>query len=153
MLRQQTSRKWDDLLMPKFHKWDKTLEKVGQKRQKPFQARGPYRTTCLICDKPVLEGRRKYCSRKCSKKAFYVPNTARILKMTRAIYCALIEQQKGACAICGSVGPLVLDHCHTAVAFRGLLCNLCNVGLGAFRDDPALLRQAARYLKNNPWAL
>jgi hypothetical protein len=27
-----------------------------------------------------------------------------------------------------------------------LLCHTCNIGLGGFKDDPALLRAAIRYL-------
>jgi hypothetical protein len=56
------------------------------------------------------------------------------------------------CAICG-VEPenerrdLVFDHCHSTGRVRGRLCRLCNVALGAFRDDPSLLRAAADYIE------
>jgi hypothetical protein len=50
------------------------------------------------------------------------------------------------CVICGDTGPLVVDHCHTTGAVRGMLCNHCNRGLGHFRDDPMLLEFAAQYL-------
>jgi len=41
---------------------------------------------------------------------------------------------------------LFIDHCHDTDEVRGLLCNLCNVGLGAFQDDPVLLHGAVTYL-------
>lgn len=58
----------------------------------------------------------------------------------------LIKQQ-GRCVICGSEGNLHLDHCHDTGILRDLLCHHCNVGLGHFRDNPALLRAAALYLE------
>jgi hypothetical protein len=51
------------------------------------------------------------------------------------------------CAICGATSDLVIDHCHASGTTRGRLCHGCNKGLGFFRDDPALLRKAARYLR------
>lgn len=56
------------------------------------------------------------------------------------------------CAICGTTDwggrfkrPHV-DHCHETNKVRGILCNTCNVGLGLFKDNPTLLRSAAKYL-------
>lgn len=66
-------------------------------------------------------------------------------------YDAMFVAQKGRCAICntpnpGGNGSFHVDHNHNTGQIRGLLCWLCNTGLGQFQDDPKRLRVAARYL-------
>lgn len=41
---------------------------------------------------------------------------------------------------------LSLDHDHETGAFRGWLCNSCNMGLGMLGDTPLVLTAALRYL-------
>lgn len=63
--------------------------------------------------------------------------------------------QNSLCAICkqppngngARFKTLFVDHNHTNNKVRGLLCHNCNVGLGSFRDNPALLFRAIEYLK------
>jgi len=67
-------------------------------------------------------------------------------------YDALWDFQKGLCGICGSElmwdSKLThVDHDHETGEIRGLLCSICNQGLGSFRDDIELLRSAVKYLK------
>lgn len=64
---------------------------------------------------------------------------------------ALIDKQENACAICAykfgqKVGDMKVDHCHSTGVVRGLLCDLCNRGLGYFRDQADRLINAANYL-------
>jgi hypothetical protein len=63
---------------------------------------------------------------------------------------AIRERQGGVCAICRQGSPnerdLCIDHDHSTGEVRGLLCVLCNSGLGQFRDDPVILRAAIEYL-------
>lgn len=60
---------------------------------------------------------------------------------------AMETEQEGRCLICHEEpGRLVIDHCHDTGAVRGLLCDLCNKGLGAFRDNPRRLAAALAYL-------
>ena|SRR6266568_2675437 len=49
------------------------------------------------------------------------------------------------CEICG-LRSEVADHCHKTGRWRGPLCNLCNRGIGLFRDDPEVMRQAIVFL-------
>ena len=52
------------------------------------------------------------------------------------------------CAICKTTEGLVIDHKHNSLPnIRGILCGLCNRGIGQFRDDPTLLVAAAEYLR------
>ena len=68
-------------------------------------------------------------------------------------YEKMLASQGGGCALCGQDGStsrggvLHVDHCHTNGHVRGLLCDLCNRGLGLFKDRPDLLRRAAEYLE------
>lgn len=70
-------------------------------------------------------------------------------------YEALLLKQDNACAICAKsadksrFGVLAVDHDHISGEIRGLLCNLCNVGLGHFQDNSALLDKASSYLLQN----
>ena len=73
--------------------------------------------------------------------------TLRAYGLTEEVYNALYDKQSGKCAICKTNTTLVVDHCHSSREIRGLLCNACNVGLGAFRDSPNLLKSAIDYLK------
>lgn len=68
-------------------------------------------------------------------------------------YEALLLKQDGKCAICGSAEAvpgtkncMAVDHDHKTGKVRGLLCMFCNRGLGAFKDSPAILKNAMDYL-------
>ena len=79
-------------------------------------------------------------------------------------YNRMRKEQEYCCLICGRheddirptlrepkkgrpPDPLVVEHCHDTGAIGGLTCSRCNTGLGAFNDDPDMLRKAIAYLK------
>ena len=70
-------------------------------------------------------------------------------------YNIIKKSQNGRCKIClatkskGWSKKLVVDHCHITGKIRGLLCSLCNVGLGSFKDNQKSLIMAAKYLKEH----
>jgi hypothetical protein len=67
-------------------------------------------------------------------------------------YERMLEEQEGRCYLCRGSSPdraLAVDHCHTTGVVRGLLCDLCNRGLGMFKDNPELLRAAADYVEKH----
>lgn len=70
--------------------------------------------------------------------------------MTLDDYSRMLQQQSGVCGICKGRGRrpfLSVDHDHATGAVRGLLCENCNLALGAFRDNIPLLTAAIEYLR------
>lgn len=78
-----------------------------------------------------------------------------IVGMTIELYDQMFAAQGGKCAMpgCGREAPesqsLHVDHDHATGQPRALLCAGCNLGLGAFRDRPELLRAGAEYVERH----
>jgi hypothetical protein len=87
-----------------------------------------------------------YC-KPCQNKRSYWSHVRLQYGVTKDQYEAMLLEQGGVCAICGTppAPVLCIDHCHDSLAVRGLLCRRCNTALGVFKT-PALLRSAGRYL-------
>lgn len=74
--------------------------------------------------------------------------------LTENEYQALLTKQNNACAICGYTQPMVskfwpcIDHDHQTLIVRGLLCNMCNIGIGHFKENLHFLKNAVQYLEN-----
>lgn len=69
-------------------------------------------------------------------------------------YKEMLEQHQHKCAICNKTAKdqekrLSIDHCHTSGNIRGILCDVCNRGLGYFQDSIANLIKAIDYLKKH----
>lgn len=80
--------------------------------------------------------------------------------ITLADYEAMMVAQACVCAICEkpetrvdnrTKAPtrLAVDHCHSTGKVRGLLCSMCNKGIGHLKDDIQLLRNAIPYLERH----
>lgn len=71
---------------------------------------------------------------------------------TLALFNEMMLRQEYRCAVCAcdltilTARQVHADHCHRTKTPRGVLCHGCNIGLGAFGDDPVRLTQAADYL-------
>lgn len=80
-------------------------------------------------------------------------NTAllRNFGITLHTYNYFLEEQEQSCGICKTTFDQQLvphvDHDHTTLKVRGLLCRTCNSGLGMFKDDINKLGHAITYLK------
>jgi hypothetical protein len=61
----------------------------------------------------------------------------------------LLESQSSTCAICKTAinKSAAIDHDHVTGVVRGMLCRECNLGLGLFKDNPAVLKEAAKYVE------
>lgn len=80
-------------------------------------------------------------------------------RLTYERYNAMLIEQDNRCYICQvrfkEITKCVVDHDHNCCSngpscgkcVRGLLCDLCNRGIGALRDSPDNLRRAALYLE------
>jgi hypothetical protein len=64
---------------------------------------------------------------------------------------ALLEKQRGSCAICSSSNwhgrQACVDHDHVTGKVRGLLCHKCNLAIGLLGDNLALAESLVEYLK------
>lgn len=71
-------------------------------------------------------------------------------KINQLEFDQFLEKQGGKCAICNSkfknTKDTHIDHCHDSSKVRGLLCNLCNTGLGQFDDNVSYMENAILYL-------
>jgi hypothetical protein len=134
-------------------------------KQRRADAKEREQRACGFCGKPVpmmkrYRGPVSYCSRTCKEKAWIASGGGAAASRKwyfKERYSLTPEQVEemaaNGCSICGTTDwngrharPHV-DHDHVTGKVRGILCNECNIGLGKFKDDPALLRAAIRYLE------
>ena len=65
----------------------------------------------------------------------------------RDIWLRLMSEQGGTCAICREIPTkFVVDHDHLTQKVRGLLCQRCNIFLGASGEQPERFERAVKYL-------
>lgn len=106
---------------------------------------------CGSCDiwKPAADFRAN--TRKCTRCSGLWSN----YRLRGRDYQKLVDAQNKQCRICSSEPTtLYVDHDHVCctgtttcgTCIRGLLCNLCNLGLGKCGDNPIVLDGCLRYL-------
>lgn len=71
--------------------------------------------------------------------------------LTELGYDRLVNKQEGKCAICKQIPDkrLYVDHDKVTGKVRGLLCNLCNLGIGHLRHNPSILSSAKQYIEES----
>jgi len=71
-------------------------------------------------------------------------------------YEKMLSEQNTRCLICGVVfgsypetlTKPCIDHNHKTKMVRGILCTLCNTGVGMFKDSASNLTKAAAYIRS-----
>lgn len=74
--------------------------------------------------------------------------------MTQDQFDAMLKAQDGRCAICNIESSqrkrvFAVDHCHRTGKVRALLCDTCNLGIGAFGEDRERMQKAIQYLRRH----
>lgn len=119
-----------------------------------------YGYRCKSCD---TEARKAYEARhpKIVKGSHRRANMLNKYGLTLEQYDEMWKNQKGCCVICSikmtnitidgdsrnKSNTACVDHCHRSGKVRGILCAVCNKGLGLFYDRVDLLEKAIKYLK------
>jgi len=117
---------------------------------------------CIYCKKEFLGYRvdKKVCGDELCLKSLSKSNSLswriKSLGVSVSQFEELRRLQNDRCVICdlpetlihkGKLQNLSIDHCHETGKIRGLLCKLCNMGLGLFKDDKKRLKKAIQYLE------
>jgi hypothetical protein len=97
--------------------------------------------------------------RKANPSKYKEQNLRYFYGITISDYNKMLDEQKGVCRICknpelskhknGKIRDLAVDHDHKTKKIRGLLCSMCNMGLGKFRENTEYLKGAIEYIKNH----
>lgn len=123
-----------------------------EKEVKEFykRSKGGLRGECKKCSKEIYY---KYIEKhpEYSKRADLKHRLKYKFRLTLEEYFLLVKKQDFKCAICKKTElenkqQLAIDHNHKNGKIRGLLCTRCNHGIGHFKDDIFLLKQAIVYL-------
>ncbi len=124
------------------------------------KGRGGLYSYCKICKNAIA--RKQYLNPEIREKRRlmtvvrrYWPHLSPQQALTE--YNKLKTAQNNLCLICkepssekdpqsGRLRELNIDHCHKIGKVRGLLCGLCNRGIGQFRESSDLCFKAFQYL-------
>ena len=108
---------------------------------------------CLIC---VAERSAKWYVRRTPDEIYARIRRSNLQQygLTAEQYEQMLKNQNSLCAICQQPertkrGTLHVDHNHITGENRALLCSMCNMSLGGFRDNPTLLLRAAEYIMSH----
>ena len=141
----------------------KRMQAYYQTNKEKYKARGReyYRRNAKKCMAWTTLWRKNNPEKMLAYKAAYRAKNREWLRgqhwkrrfgLTREDHANLLKKQKGVCAICKGTDKgkrLSVDHRHNTKIVRGLLCSLCNSGLGAFHENLTHMRQAIKYLSKH----
>jgi len=93
-----------------------------------------------------------------SKRAIQAHKRREKYGVDSEMYDRMYKSQNGLCKLCqsperskisGTQLALAVDHDHKTGRVRGLLCTMCNMALGSFRDDVDVIKSAIQYLEHH----
>jgi len=106
-----------------------------------------YMSKCVECRKIYQYFANKKNREKPLNKAMKI-NDMYGLSLTE--YNKLVEDQHSQCSIClCTTDDLVVDHHHTTLKVRALLCASCNLAIGLFKEKVEVLNKVIDYLKRS----
>ena len=116
--------------------------------------------------KTTRDGLDSWC-KNCKQKYDAIRNKKKRLRkynLTSKQYESILRRQRNKCAICGidfdylriikkdnvpKTSKPRIDHNHRTGKVIGLLCSDCNIMLGCFKDNPMIILNAIKYLKDH----
>lgn len=170
-----TNKKWCSQACPKrlARRYEQSHNWYLRNKAKPYDPHG----VCPCgqdFDRRYGGREQRYCSRACrvkylsrrwaakrSEQRHLLNRKSRLHRRHTTFdeYLMLFDAQDGKCAICQGIDPgstqgrkrryFCVDHCHETGRIRGLLCAMCNAGLGMFRDRPERMTAAIAYLSHH----
>lgn len=134
-----------------------SVEKAVEAFSIRSKAKGTRRTECKACLNSLRKSQPSFGKWHKANRAYIQKynkeySLKRVWGLSQFTYDNFLLLQNGKCAICGTNEFMGrgkrahVDHCHKTGRIRGLLCNLCNVGLGSFKEDPRALERAIHYV-------
>lgn len=140
----------------------KICEKHGElKKEQTYKVPKRDWLNCKLCKTEALNDyEKRNPGRETNKNRNYIfVGKKPMIRIDMSVYEEMQRNQKGLCAICNQpedslssykkIKRLAIDHCHSLKTIRGLLCQKCNIGLGAFGDSIEKLLSAIAYLKKH----
>ena len=123
----------------------KSVDDFWKQRGRP-DGRQVYCKVCL--------GKYNHANKKANPRKVWEQGIRHRYGLTLEDFNRLLQEQGDSCAVCG--GPpfgcgwtFHIDHDHVTGKVRGLLCQNCNVALGAVKDNPEHLQKLIAYLETN----
>lgn len=142
----------DNAILPKVSKCDSLVIKQAKANNEIFYFSGVPCCRGHIC-KRYIKGMKCYdctvLNRLENRDKIKLNQIKRTFNLSKEDYKKLIIKQNSLCAICKNELKFDknthIDHCKITNKIRGLLCHWCNVGIGHFKHNALLLRNAALY--------
>jgi len=116
-----------------------------------------YKSICKVCsssDQKALHKKRMLEDPKAEKHKRWAKHLRLAYGLSEEEYVSMLKKQNNRCAIClKSEGftrdKLYVDHCHSSLENRGLLCQQCNTMIGMAQDKQEVLLNAIKYLQQH----